>query len=136
MCGDGRCHSGDKSACKCGGGRMERFLEPCLLMLLLRAPAHGYELLGRLAEFSLDPEQQDPGLLYRTLRRLEEEGYLTSHWDTDTSGPAKRLYQVTKDGQDLLHAWTGVVQRNLRTLNIFLDVYHAHFDKKGGGKNV
>jgi len=39
---------------------MERFLEPCLLMLLLKAPAHGYELLGRFAEFGLDPEQQDP----------------------------------------------------------------------------
>ena len=105
-------------------------------MLLLKAPAHGYELLGRLAEFGLDPEQQDPGLLYRTLRRLEEEGHLTSHWDTDTSGPAKRLYQVTKDGEDLLHAWTEVVQRNLRTLNTFLDVYQTHFALEGGDKDV
>ena len=131
-----RCHSAGKPVCKCGGGRMERFLEPCLLLLLLRTPAHGYELLSRLEEFGLDREQQDPGLLYRTLRRLEEEGYLTSHWDTDASGPAKRLYQVTKDGEDLLHAWTEVVRRNLRTLNTFLDVYQAHFGQKGGGKDV
>ena len=87
---------------------MARFLEPCLLLLLIKAPAHGYELLGRLEEFGLDPEEQDPGLLYRTLRRMEEEGFLQSHWDTETGGPAKRLYKVTEDGEELLHAWTGV----------------------------
>ncbi len=125
MPGKGRCHGGDRP-CKCSG-RMARFLEPCLLMLLIEAPAHGYELLGRLEEFGLDPEEQDPGLLYRTLRRLEEEGYLESRWDTDTGGPAKRLYQVTQDGEELLHAWTAVVQRNLRTLGTFLDIFQAHF---------
>ncbi|MGE5529003.1 MAG: helix-turn-helix transcriptional regulator [Patescibacteria group bacterium] len=114
---------------------MERFLEPCLLMLLLKAPAHGYELLSRLEEFGLDPGQQDPGLLYRTLRRMEEEGSLTSCWDTDTSGPAKRLYRVTEDGEDMLHTWTGVVRRNMRTLQAFLDVYQAHFGRPGNDED-
>lgn len=132
MCGDKCRPVGNHPVCKCGGGRMERFLEPCLLLLLHKSSAHGYELLGRLAEFGLDPEGQDPGLVYRTLRRLEEDGYLISHWDTETSGPAKRLYRVTGDGEELLHAWAGVVQRNLRTLQGFLDIYEAHFKRKGG----
>ena len=114
---------------------MARFLEPCLLMLLVKTPAHGYELLGRLEEFGLDPEEQDPGLLYRTLRRMEEEGFLQSRWDTEMGGPAKRLYQVTEDGEELLHAWTGVVRRNLRTLQAFLEVYEAHFEEKAKGKD-
>lgn len=127
MCGEERCRPSGKPGCRCGGGRMARFLEPCLLMLLTKAPSHGYELLNRLEEFGLDPEEQDPGLLYRTLRRLEEEGYLTSVWDTETGGPAKRLYRVTEDGVELLHTWAGVVRRNLRTLQGFLAIYRAHF---------
>lgn len=135
MCSQDGCHHDGKAGCKCGG-RMERFIEPCLILLLLKAPAHGYELLGRLEEFGLDPEQQDPGLLYRTLRRLEEDGYLTSHWDTDTGGPAKRLYEVTKDGEELLHTWSETVRHNLRSLRSFLDAYEAHFAREAGDKNV
>ncbi|MGE5598090.1 MAG: helix-turn-helix transcriptional regulator [Bacteroidota bacterium] len=111
---------------------MERFIEPCLILLLLKTPAHGYDLLSRLEEFGLDPERQDPGLLYRTLRRLEEDGYLTSHWDTGAGGPAKRLYEVTKDGEELLHAWSEIIRRNLRSLTAFLDLYQAHFAVKEG----
>lgn len=138
----GNCHhgsagaSGDGAACGCGGGRMERFLEPCLLLLLLKSQAHGYELLGRLQEFGLDPDQQDPGLMYRTLRRLERDGYLTSSWDTESSGPAKRLYEVTGEGADLLHAWAGVVQRNMRSLQSFLRSYEEHFHAQAEGEEV
>ena len=41
--------------------RVERFIEPCLLLLLVEKPAHGYELIERLNEVWLGPEKQDPG---------------------------------------------------------------------------
>jgi len=119
--------SGDGASCACGGGRMARFMEPCLLLLLSQSPAHGYELLGRLGQFGLDPEQLHPGIMYRTLRRLEGDGFLTSSWDTGSSGPAKRLYQVTSEGEALLHSWSAAVERNIRSMEAFLRGYREHF---------
>ncbi len=123
--GDAGAGGSEGATCGCGGGRMKRFLEPCLLLLLLRGQAHGYELLRQLQEFGFDPDQQDPGLMYRTLRRLERDGYLTSSWDTESGGPARRLYEVTLEGKDLLHAWAGVIQRNVQTLQAFLRSYRG-----------
>jgi len=108
----------------CRGGRMERFLEPCLLLLLCQEPSHGYELIQRLCDFGFEPETQDPGHIYRHLRRLEGEGMVTSRWETGDSGPAKRLYQVTSEGKELLAAWTDTIQGNIEILQFFLEKYH------------
>jgi poly-beta-hydroxybutyrate-responsive repressor len=106
-----------------GGGRVERFLEPCLLLLLIEKPAHGYDLLDRLGRFGFESENQDPGSIYRTLRRLEEEGMVESKWDTDGVGPAKRRYRVTKEGKDLLDAWSVIIRGTVDRLQRFLAEY-------------
>lgn len=129
MCSDdrGQCfpHGPDQHRCDCGGSRVERFIEPCLLLLLLEKPAHGYDLMERLREFGFDGEDQDPGMVYRNLRRLEHQGMVESEWDTSGPGPAKRLYQVTSEGRDLLTAWGAVIRRNKATLEKFLERYEA-----------
>lgn len=129
MCNDDRdrCHSNGSRAhrCDCAGSRVERFIEPCLLLLLLEKPAHGYDLMERLREFGFDAEDQDPGMVYRNLRRLEHQGMVESEWDTSGPGPAKRLYQVTAEGRDLLQAWSAIIRRNKATLEEFLERYEA-----------
>lgn len=129
MCNDDRdrCHSHGSGAqrCDCEGSRVERFIEPCLLLLLLERPAHGYDLMERLREFGFDGEDQDPGMVYRNLRRLEHQGMVESEWDTSGPGPAKRLYQVTPEGRELLTAWGAVITRNVATLKKFLERYEA-----------
>ncbi len=109
----------------CRGGRMERFLEPCLLLLLCQEPAHGYELIQKLCDFGFEPETQDPGHIYRHLRRMEKEGMVTSRWETSESGPARRLYQVTGEGNDLLEAWSKTIQGNIEILQRFLQRYDS-----------
>ena len=76
--------------------RVERFVEPSLLLLLRGRPMHGYELLEQL------PERVDAGNLYRVLRALEEAGAVTSEWSADLPGPAKRTYELTDAGRLLL----------------------------------
>ncbi len=126
MCGNTEshsCHGGQYHECKCSGLRIERFVEPCLLLLLKEKPAHGYDLIDRLHEFGFDGENQDPGMVYRNLRRLEEDGMLRSQWDTAGSGPARRLYEVTPEGNELLQAWAEVIKQNITNLNSFLERY-------------
>ena len=104
--------------------RVERFAEPALLLLLAERPTHGYELLERLPEL-LGEGRVDVGNLYRFLRALEEDGLVTSEWSADLPGPAKRTYELTPEGRDLLRAWT----RSLGELRGGLDGFLARIEE-------
>ncbi|MGI6083736.1 MAG: PadR family transcriptional regulator [Limnochordia bacterium] len=97
--------------------RGEPFLHPCLLLLLLREPGHGYELLDRLAKYRLPAV--DTGGFYRHLRRLEKAGFLTSTWDTEGKGPARRMYTVTPAGIAHLAKWVDTARQQARSLQEF-----------------
>ena len=77
--------------------RVERYVEPSLLLLLRERPLHGYELLERIPELGVEG-RVDIGNLYRLLRSLEDEGLVSSEWSADLPGPAKRTYELTDDG--------------------------------------
>ena len=102
--------------------RVERFVEPSLLLLLRERPLHGYELLERLPELGVEG-RVDIGNLYRLLRALEEEGLVSSEWSADLPGPAKRTYELTDDGRRLLDRWAEALQRAQATIGGFLDRY-------------
>ncbi|MDI6710039.1 MAG: helix-turn-helix transcriptional regulator [Bacillota bacterium] len=102
---------------------MERFMQPCLLLLLQRRSTHGYELIQNLDEFGFSEGEADPGSVYRHLRRLEDDGLVTSEWQTQESGPAKRLYRLTPDGEEVLSAWARTIARNKARLENFLARY-------------
>ena len=127
MC-DERHGSEDEGSERCcrSAGRVHGFVQPWLLLLLLQKPSHGYELMERLTQDD-DVPCADPGLLYRTLRQLEEEGLLESSWDTAEPGPARRLYEVTPEGVEHLHAWAARIQRTRRRLDRFLAEYKTRF---------
>ncbi len=128
MCdGDGgHARSGGHGRCCPPPGRSRSFLQPWLLLLLSRDAAHGYELLERLGQLDVVPGA-DPGLLYRTLRQFEEDGLVCSAWDTDGSGPARRVYRITDEGLEYLHAWAVNVRRTRQRLDRFLDEYEKRF---------
>ena len=99
----------------------KNFLRPCLLLLLREQPAHGYELLERLRTFSF--EGSDPGGLYRSLRKLEEEGLVRSAWEQSSTGPARRIYEITRAGMEELHRWAKGLAEARGTLDTFLGRY-------------
>src|ERR671937_1063863 len=81
--------------------RVERFVEPAVLLLLAEAPRHGYELIELLPEL-VGEERVDVGNLYRFLRALEEDGIVESDWKADLPGPPRRTYRLTDTGRTLL----------------------------------
>ncbi|MGB9663190.1 MAG: helix-turn-helix transcriptional regulator [Moorellaceae bacterium] len=101
-------------------------LQPYLLLLLYQEPAHGYELVEKLLEFGFH-HCLDATTVYRNLRRMEEEGLVTSQWNTQGPGPARRLYQLTPEGEDVLHSWASTIRRRKETLEKFLDRYNRYF---------
>jgi PadR family transcriptional regulator PadR len=103
-------------------GRVERFLEPALLLLLAERPAHGYELVERVQEL-IPGERPELGGLYRVLRALEEDGLVTSKWDAAEPGPAKRRYELTPAGHELLRAWVKALKETHKVVDAFLRRY-------------
>lgn len=121
-----------ESGCCCESPRMERFLQPCLLLLLYENGAHGYELIERLGELGFEDNPPDPGAVYRNLRRMEQDGLVESKWETSGVGPARRLYRLTPEGIELLHGWAVGIRRYKKRLEAFLSRYDSFFE---GGTN-
>ncbi len=124
MCSDD--HSGHKE-CHCKIERIPNFTQPRLLLELAKRPAHGYELIERLEQEGV--VNPDPGNFYRMLRSLEEEGLVCSNWDTQNTGPARRVYELTDQGQEFLHTWAVIIRQTYKSLNQFLTDYEILFVK-------
>ncbi len=120
-------HHDPSEGCQCRGTRRWGFVQPRLLLHLAQKPAHGYELLELLQRFD-DENAPDPGSLYRMLRSLEEEGVVRSSWDTNGSGPARRVYELTEQGTEYLHDWALRLRQVRQNLDRFLTEYETYFE--------
>jgi len=120
--------------CACPGGKTERFIQPCLLLALRNHPSYGYELLEKIMEFGFLDGPADPGMVYRHLRKLEDEGFVSSTWNTSGTGPARRYYHLTTEGNELLRNWIPFMERNLKSLEKFLRLFRQTISTKGGKK--
>lgn len=112
------------------GRRVMRFLQPCLLFLLSDAEAHGYQLREQIARFGFNSQEFDPSLLYRTLREMEEVGWVLSRESAESKGPPRRVYSLTGDGIDQLDFWVTDLRRVRNEINTFLDAYEQGRDTR------
>jgi poly-beta-hydroxybutyrate-responsive repressor len=101
--------------------RVERLVEPALLLLLHERPRHGYDLLEHIPALVGDGAEVDLGNLYRLLRGLEAEGLVSSQWDVGAPGPARRIYTLTPAGARLLEAWTTALRSTGTVITTLLD---------------
>lgn len=115
----------NRHGCGCYKERYNRWLEPSILYLLLDGKKHGYELMSNLPELGFVNSPVDPGAIYRTLRHMEDVGLVESEWDTDGSGPAKRIYLLTALGKDQLKLWAEELENRNNALNAFLQKLKA-----------
>lgn len=107
-------------------------MQPCLLLALRQQPSYGYELLEKIIEFGFLDGPADPGMVYRHLRKLEADGFVSSTWDTSGNGPARRYYQITSEGEELLRDWIPFMERNVQSLEKFLRSFRQIHAAKGG----
>lgn len=106
-----------------GSGKPERYVQPSLLMALRAGPSYGYELLQRIGDYGFMRGAAPPGMIYRHLRQMEEEGLVASQWETEGGGPAKRVYTLTPEGGDMLRWWIGYMETQARLLTDFIRRY-------------
>jgi poly-beta-hydroxybutyrate-responsive repressor len=101
------------------------------LLLLHHGSAHGYPLLDQLSEYGL--ADVDSSSVYRTLRDMEERGWVSSSWEEEeTEGPPRRVYRLTALGDEALALWTQDLHHTRDMIDYLLGAYRRHMEEGEG----
>jgi DNA-binding PadR family transcriptional regulator len=114
--------------------RQSRHLPAFILLALMEGPLHGHAIRAALVE-RFPGYKADPGATYRTLQALEEAGEVAFHWDTDSRGPARKVYTLTPLGRERLEFWRTDIESRLTILQTFLDHFKRSKPKKKAAKS-
>jgi len=109
-------------------GNVEKFVEPCILLLLSKNPAHGYGLMDDLEKYC--GHKVDIGNLYRTLRKMESNKWISSDWKKNKMGPDKRKYHITAEGKAVLHEAVTLLSKTYNLISRFMTGYKKIFGKR------
>jgi transcriptional regulator len=82
-------------------------LDLMILTILAREPLHGYGISQRLAVLSRDEFHVNPGSLFPSLYRLEQDGKLKAEWRATENNRRAKYYRLTASGRPATAAWTG-----------------------------
>jgi DNA-binding PadR family transcriptional regulator len=64
---------------------------------------------------------------------LEEDGLVFSNWETEGVGPAKRIYQLTDEGKQMLAIWIGYMEKQAKNLSDLIKEYYEAKEKGESG---
>jgi PadR family transcriptional regulator PadR len=74
-------------------------LDLMILTILAREPMHGYGISQLLAVLSHDQFQVNPGSLFPSLYRLEQDGKLKADWRATQNNRRAKYYRLTGSGR-------------------------------------
>jgi len=78
-------------------------LQGTLDMLILKSlglgPLHGLGISRRIEQVTRGTFQVRPGSLFPALHRMEEQGWLSSHWGESENNRRAKYYQLTRAGR-------------------------------------
>jgi len=123
MCDGGRgsCHGGEHVCSR--GVPLRGLLNLAILSLVKDKPVYGAEV-HRLLKERFNVEVPKP-LVYGLLRRMEYFGFVTSKWDVEGGGPARRVYVITEEGLEYLNSSLEMLRNARKIIDMIL---------AGGGK--
>ena len=106
--------------CACKGSYLDKFIQPAVLLCLKEGPSHGFQLINDLENSGMvSGGSVDPTGLYRTLKKMEGSGHVSSYWDTENYPKPRRIYSITKQGLHCLGFWKETLKeynRNIETI--------------------
>ena len=99
-------------------------LELCVLSLLSKVDMYGFELVGKISTEIKVSE----GTIYPLLKRIKDEGYVTTYLRESQEGPPRKYYSITDHGRQTLATLTGQWKDLVTGINKII------CNKRGGNK--
>jgi PadR family transcriptional regulator len=72
-----------------------------ILKILTDGDRYGYEITKLVYEHSNQLYELKEATMYSSLKRLENDGHITSYWGDETQGGRRKYYHVTESGERL-----------------------------------
>ena len=94
-------------------------LQFCVLALLREGERYSFDLVRALGD--ADGLVTSEGTLYPLLGRLRREGLVQSNWRESASGPPRRYYRITSDGDAALRAFASQWERFRDSVDTLID---------------
>ncbi|MFZ5595674.1 MAG: PadR family transcriptional regulator [Bacillota bacterium] len=110
---------------KCQG---YRYAPAFVLLFLARENMYGAAIFNKMQK-EIPFCHADSAVVYRTLQDLEEEGAVTSYWETGNPGPARKWYRITGKGHELLAEYRDDIERRKKNLEFFIEAYSKKVGK-------
>jgi PadR family transcriptional regulator PadR len=95
-------------------------LEFCVLALLRDGERYSFDLVRALGD--AEGLVTSEGTLYPLLARLRREGMVQSTWRESATGPPRRYYRITKDGDAALQAFAGHWARFRESVDMLMEL--------------
>lgn len=75
-----------------------------ILKFLNGGDKYGYEITKLVMERSNHEYELKEATMYSSLKRLEQDGHITSYWGDETQGGRRKYYQITQSGREQYEA--------------------------------
>ena len=98
-------------------------LELCILSIIAEKEAYPSDIIERLEKSKLAVVQ---GTIYPLLMRLKNAGILNYTWKESRTGPPRKYYQLTDEGETFL----GELSQTWDTLSVAVSDYTKHLNVK------
>lgn len=72
-----------------------------ILKLLSGGDKYGYQITKLVHENSDQLYELKEATMYSSLKRLENDGHISSYWGDETQGGRRKYYHITQSGQEL-----------------------------------
>ena len=100
-------------------------LQGTLDLMVLRTleamgPQHGFGLAKRIQQISSGLLDLNQGTLYPALLRLEQRGWIASHWGASDNNRRAKFYELTKAGRRQIDRETDGWARTVALMERFL----------------
>ena len=102
-----------------------------ILRIIYDRPSYGYELLKAIEEKTCGRHMLETGSMYTLLRRMERRGLLVSKWKhSETEGPDRRVYKVTKAGKEALRSGLESIAGRKNLMDDLAEFYKKNFESR------
>lgn len=103
-------------------GKPGRHAPAFILLILSLGPNHGLGILNKMEEIA-PGHRLDTAVIYRVLKKLEQEEFIKSEWLDSDAGPKKKVYHITESGKKELGNYKEDIEKVIIRLQAFIEVY-------------